>query len=249
MDLFGEFTKRHDKSRPLPSAGPSTRSGGSHTSTSISRPAEPAAANRPGQSPARSDPCRSPLPRRTSREPLSIAIPEPGRRPCWSPFSSYLVGLRRHLAVDDLPHRGPRRIEPAGPLQGPLAVRLQAPGARGNTRADRRRRPPAPGRHPRGHARPADATSTRPWSTRPSSSRTRSSRPASSASWSPRSASRCPREPTWPTRRDIAASCRKVLTPGPLPDQQIRLRRQDRRRRRLRRARHPGQAPGRATRP
>ena len=64
MDLFSEFTKRHDKSRPLPSAGPSTRSGGSHTSTSISRPAEPTAANRPGQSPSRSDP----LPLATSEE-------------------------------------------------------------------------------------------------------------------------------------------------------------------------------------
>ncbi len=64
MDLFSEFTKRHDKSRPLPSAGPSTRSGGSHTSTSISRPAESAAANRPGQSPSRSDE----LPLATSEE-------------------------------------------------------------------------------------------------------------------------------------------------------------------------------------
>ena len=64
MELFSEFTKRHDKSRPLPSAGPSTRSGGSHTSTSISRPAEPTAANRPGQSPSRSDS----LPLATSEE-------------------------------------------------------------------------------------------------------------------------------------------------------------------------------------
>ena len=33
--------------------------------------------------------------------------------------------------MDDLPHRSPRRIEPAGPLQGPLAVWYQAPGAEG----------------------------------------------------------------------------------------------------------------------
>jgi len=57
MDLFSEFTRRHDKSRPLPSASPSPRTGGSHTSTSTStsRPAEPAAASKPGQSPSRSD--------------------------------------------------------------------------------------------------------------------------------------------------------------------------------------------------
>ncbi|MBV8129909.1 MAG: hypothetical protein JO114_19845 [Planctomycetaceae bacterium] len=64
MNLFSEFTKQHDKSRPLPSAGPSTRFGGSHTSTSISRPTEPTAANRPGQSPSRSDS----LPLATSEE-------------------------------------------------------------------------------------------------------------------------------------------------------------------------------------
>ena len=55
MDLFSEFTRRHDKSRPLPSASPSPRTGGSHTSTSTSRPAEPTAASKPGQSPSRSD--------------------------------------------------------------------------------------------------------------------------------------------------------------------------------------------------
>ncbi len=56
MDLFSEFTQRHDRSRPPPAAGPSTRSGGSHTSTSTTRPAGPTAANRPAQSPSRSDP-------------------------------------------------------------------------------------------------------------------------------------------------------------------------------------------------
>src|SRR5271157_6023340 len=57
MDLFSEFTRRHDKSQPLPSASPSPRTGGSHTSTSTStsRPAEPTAASQPGQSPSRSD--------------------------------------------------------------------------------------------------------------------------------------------------------------------------------------------------
>ena len=65
--------------------------------------------------------------------------------------------LHRHLAMDDLPHRGPAGIQPAGPLQGPLAVRREHPGAGGDAGADRRRRPPAqvgileampgPGRH------------------------------------------------------------------------------------------------------
>jgi hypothetical protein len=57
MDLFSEFTRRHDKSRSLPSAGPSPRTGGSHTSTSTSttRPAEPTATSKPGQSPSRSE--------------------------------------------------------------------------------------------------------------------------------------------------------------------------------------------------
>ena len=64
MDLFSQFTKRQDKSRPLPAAGPSPRTGDSHTSTSTSPSAAPAAASRPEQSPSRSDQ----LPLATSEE-------------------------------------------------------------------------------------------------------------------------------------------------------------------------------------
>ena len=57
MDLFTEFTRRRDKSQSIPSASPSPRSGGSHTSTSTatSRPGEPAAFSKPGQLPQRSN--------------------------------------------------------------------------------------------------------------------------------------------------------------------------------------------------
>ncbi len=55
MDLFTEFTRRHDKSQSLPAASPSSRSGSSHTSTSTARPGEPTAASKPGQSPQRSN--------------------------------------------------------------------------------------------------------------------------------------------------------------------------------------------------
>ena len=54
MDLFSEFTRRHDKVRP----GPSPRSGSSHTSTTsttTSRPTEPTTASKPGQVPTRSN--------------------------------------------------------------------------------------------------------------------------------------------------------------------------------------------------
>src|SRR5208282_5400939 len=115
-------------------------------------PSRPQPASR-GSRPRGQINCRWPLPRRTNRELLSIAIPEPGRRRLGGCRPARPGRLLRNLAVDVLPHRSPRGIEPAGPLQGSLAVWYQAPGARGNTRANRCRRPPAPGRHPRGHAR------------------------------------------------------------------------------------------------
>ena len=132
----------------------------------------------------------------------------PGRRP------ARRGRLRRHLAMDDLPHRGPGGIQPAGPLQGPLAVRRERrrrPRGRssrptpraGRSRSASSRRCPAP-----------DATSTRPWSTRPSWSRTRSFRPARSASWSPRSASRCPEGTYLVDAKGYRGILRKVLTPG-----------------------------------
>jgi len=59
MDLFSEFTRRHDKPKSLPSAGPSLRTGANPSPTSTSLPAALPAANRLGQS--SSQPVRLPV--------------------------------------------------------------------------------------------------------------------------------------------------------------------------------------------
>ena len=89
--------------------------------------------------------------------------------------------------------------------------------ARGRSaRAPRRRRErwcktaaagrPLAGRHPRGHARPGTPFLLAARVRNPARQGPGHSSRARSASWSPRSASRFPRAPTWSTTRDIAAS-------------------------------------------
>ena len=232
MDLFSQFTREPDaRDRRRSPTAP----------TAAATPADAAAASELPRPPVR-------LRRRTSHEHPSTSIAEPSRR--WPPLVAGRPGrLRRDLAMDDLPDRGPAGLQPAAPLQGPLAVRLASPQAPEGTlvQTDPTGRPlqvgileamPGPGRHfyspleyetelVKDDGHPARQARRRRLQDRQAAAR---------------------RAPTWSTTRATAASCRKVLTPGPLPDQQVRLRRQDRRRRRLRRAQHAGQAQGRATR-
>ena len=116
--------------------------------------------------------------------------------------------LRRVLAVDRLPGRGARRATAccsATRAPGRSASAPQAP--EGTLVQDRRERPPAPGRHPRGDARARAGTSTRRWSTRrelvkdqvipPGQARRRRLEVRQAAAR---------RAPTWPTRTATAAS-------------------------------------------
>ena len=89
--------------------------------------------------------------------PHRVAILRKAARACWSSSCSAWSATSASGNGRSAGSRCPPGSSLLHPLQGPLAVRLDAPGARGDPGADRFRGPPAPGRHPRGHARPGPA--------------------------------------------------------------------------------------------
>ena len=153
MDLFSQFTRALRQAAVVAGRGPGL------VATSTAR--RPAPRPRPHRPSIRSARVR-PGPRDHRGHPGGDQAMNPFRARSLGTVGRAAAGRRRPrpgrllrcLAMDDLPHRGPAGLEPPGPLQGPLAVWLPAPGARGNPGEDRRVGPPAPGRHPRGHARP-----------------------------------------------------------------------------------------------
>ena len=193
MDLFREFSQRPDRARSSAAAaraGPARR-----RRRSAARPSR-----RPG--PSRRRPTS---PRRTSHERFQM---QSLRTAAKAFLVVVLLGVVGYIGIWQW---AVCRIEV--PPGYSLLIRYKGPWPFGGSRRRPRGRwcrptPPA-GRSRSASSRPCPApaaTSTRPWSSRPSSSRTRSSRPARSASWSPRSASRCPRGATSSTPKDIAAS-------------------------------------------
>ena len=153
MDLFGQFTR--DGRRPAPRGRRRRR-----------RPRPPTPGRRRAELPAR--PVRLRGGPAMNRRDVGVGR----RRSLAAAVAGLPRRLRRDLAVDDLPGRGPAGLQPAAPLQGPLAVRRR-----------RRRRPrgrwsrptPRAGRSRSASSRrcPAPAgTSTRRWSTSASWSRT-----------------------------------------------------------------------------
>ena len=212
MELFSQFTQRTGKPRSLPRRryGSAHRRRPAHASGSS--PRRPAAgANDGSDQPVVVRAC--PIAGRHFRGETSheypfraqslgtVAKAVPGRRRA-SSLVGYLGVWQWMICRIEVPPGSSLLVR----YKGPWPFGASHAGAGGNPGADRRRRT-ARSRSAFSRTCPArDAIFTHRSSTRPSSSRTRSFLPASSACWSRRSASRCPRAPTWSTTRDIAAS-------------------------------------------
>ena len=129
MDLFSQFTQRTDKPRSLPPADQVL-----HTDTVPAFPHRTAAVTAPVAGPPRPPLAqgrhrRSPIRRRTSHEFLATLIRERGGQGLADRRLARFDWLLGRLAMDDLPHRCSAGLQPARPLQGPLAVWLQHAGA------------------------------------------------------------------------------------------------------------------------